>query len=72
MLSKSFTTTSKKQGDISASEVKDEGNNISRNRFKVKYDKRDLRFSSYAHENNVKSVEKMLFKNMYLHQEYKP
>jgi hypothetical protein len=32
----------------------------------VKYDKRDLRFSSYAHENNVKSVEKMLFKNMYL------
>ena len=34
--------------------------------------KRALRISSYAQENNMKDVEKLLFQNAYMHDRYKP
>jgi len=43
-------------------------------RFKVPYpqlsDKRGLRYSSLEKENNVKSVEKVLFQNAFMHDRY--
>ena len=35
-------------------------------------DRRSLRLSSIPKENNVKSLERILFNNQYMHQSYKP